>query len=179
MLGIIAQFCPALLRNNILKKSTSQRWIWSRVRKGYSFSQSKANFLKLYSIKREPDERYETLFQRINAHLEDNLLTTESVLFRDGAASTRDEEMSRTVELLAVYIWLTLIDVRLTAYVSRVCAHELQSKSVKDVQTQLCDAMDSLWMFAKTFEICTLNGKMFYTPDLGGIMALVVHTWGT
>ena len=56
MLGIIAQFSPALLRNDILKKSTSLKWIWSRVRKHYSFSQSDVNFLKLSTIKREPEE---------------------------------------------------------------------------------------------------------------------------
>ena len=144
MLGIIAQFSPALLRNDIIKKSTSLKWIWTRVRKHYSFSKSEVNFLKLYSIKREPEERYETLFQRIVAHLDDNLLTVESGLQHDGAAPTSDEEMSPTVERLAVYIWLTLIDIRLPAYVARAYAHDLQTKSLKDIQPQLCDAMDSL-----------------------------------
>ena len=144
MLGIIAQVSPALLRNDIIKKSTSLKWIWSRVRKHYSFSQSEVNFLKLHSIKREPEERYETLFQRIVAHLDDNLLTVESGLAHDGAVPTADEEMSPTVERLAVYIWLTLIDTRLPAYVARVYAHDLQTKSLKDIQPQLCDAMDSL-----------------------------------
>ena len=144
MLGIIAQFSPALLRNDIIKKSTSLKWIWCRVRKHYSFSQSEVNFLKLYSIKREPEERYETLFQRIVAHLDDNLLTVESGLQHDGAVPTSDEEMSPTVERLAVYIWLTLIDIRLPAYVARVYAHDLQTKSLKDIQPHLCEAMDSL-----------------------------------
>ena len=144
MLGIIAQFCPSLLRNDILKKSTSLKWIWKRVRKHYSFSQSEVNFLKLYSIKREPEERYETLYQRIIAHLDDNLLTVESGIIHDGAAVASDEEITPTVERLAVYLWLTLIDGRLPAYVSRVYAHDLQTKSCKEIQPQICENMDSL-----------------------------------
>ena len=77
MIDMIAQFCPALLRGDIIKKSTSLKWIWQRVRKYYSFSQSEVNFLKIADIKREQDERHERLYQRILAHLDDNLLTTD------------------------------------------------------------------------------------------------------
>ena len=124
MLGLVAQFVPSLLRNEIIKKSTSLSWIWQRIRKHYSFAHSEVNFLKLSNIKRQTDERYETFFQRIIAHLEDNLLTIESKLIHDGAAPTTDEEMSPTLERLAVYLWLALIDERLPAHVSRVYAHD-------------------------------------------------------
>ena len=55
-----------------------------------------------------------------------------------------DEEMSLTTERLAVYLWLSLIDSRLPVFISRVYAHDLQSKSLKEIQPQLADAMDSL-----------------------------------
>ena len=51
MLGIIAQFCPALLHNDIVKKSTSLKWIWQRVRKHYSFSQSEGELLENFRDK--------------------------------------------------------------------------------------------------------------------------------
>ena len=141
MLGLIAQFVPSLLRNENIKKSTSLSWIWQRIRKHYSFAQSEVNFLKLSTIKRQTDERYETFFQRIIAHLEDNLLTIESGLIHDGAAPTSNEEMSPTLERLAVYLWLTLIDERLPAHVSRVYAHDFQIKTIKEIQPQLAEAM--------------------------------------
>ena len=144
MLGIIAQFCPPLLRNDIVKNSTSIKWIWSRIRRHFSFMKSEVHFLKLHDIKREPNERYETLYQRIVAHMEDNLLTVESGMTHDGAVLTADEEISPTVERVAVYLWLQLIDARLPAYISRVYAHDLQRKSLKDIQPQICDSMDSL-----------------------------------
>ena len=126
------------------KKSTSLAWIWARFRKHYSFTASEVNFLKLSDIKRENGERYETFYQRIIAHLEDNLLTVASGLTFDGVKPTVDEELSPTAERLGVYLWLTKIDERLPAFVGRIYAHDLQTKSLKDIQPQLAASMDSL-----------------------------------
>ena len=144
MLGIVAQFAPPLLRNEVIKRSTSLSWIWARIRRHYNFSQSEVNFLGLSSIQSKEDERYETLYQRIIAHLEDNLLTVASGLLHDGEVIAEDEVMSPTVERLAVLHWLSLIDKRLPTYVARVFAHDLQSKTLKDIQPQLALSMDSL-----------------------------------
>ena len=62
----------------------------------------------------------------------------------DGQAVTVNEEMSPTVERLAVFLWLKLIDKRLPLYVSRVYSHDLQTKSVKDLQPEICENLDSL-----------------------------------
>ena len=157
MLGLIAQFSPSLLRNDIIDKSTSLSWIWKRIRKHYSFQQSEVNFLRLSTIRREPEERFETLYQRIVAHLEDNKLTTDSNILHDGAAVTVNEELSPTCERLAVYLWLNLVDQRLPAHVSRVYAHDLQRSSLKDLQPQICDAMDSLLAEINTQEDINVN----------------------
>ena len=125
MLGLIAQFAPSLLQNEIIKRSTSLSWIWQRIRKHFNFVQSEVNFLSLTNITRKPDERYETFYQRIVAHLEDNILTVASGLHHDGTLPTIDEIMSPTTERLAVYLWLQLIDSRLPAYVARIYTHDL------------------------------------------------------
>ena len=144
MLGLIAQYAPSLLHNQIKDKSTSLSWIWKRIRQHYGFSQSEIHFLNLHTIKKSPDERHETFYQRIVSHLEDNLLTTTSNLQHDGANVTVDEVMSPTTERLAVYIWLSLTDIRLPAYVQRVYAHDLQTKTVKDIQPILSQSMDTI-----------------------------------
>ena len=142
MLGLIAQFSPSLLRNDIIRKSLSLDWIWKRIRKHYSFQQSEVNFLRLSLIKREPEERYETLFQRIVAHLEDNLLTTDSDIHHDGAAVAVNEELTPTCERLAVYLWLNLVD--------------------KDLQPHICDPMDSLLAEINSQEDISVNySRMF------------------
>ena len=144
MLGLVAQFVPALLRSEVIKRSTSLSWIWNRLRKHYSFNASEVNFLRLSDIKMEEGERYETFFQRIMAHIEDNLLTVSSGLMFDGEEVGVDEELSPTAERLGVYLWLEKIDKRLPAFIGRIYAHDLQSKSLKDIQPQLAASMDSL-----------------------------------
>ena len=144
MLGLIAQFAPSLLRNDIVKRSTSLSWIWQRIRKHFNFAQSEVNFLNLANIKHKPEERYETFYQRLMAHVEDNLLTIESGLLYDGAAPVEDEVISPTTDRLMVYLWLHLIDPRLPTYVARVYAHDLSTKTLKDIQSQLSQSMDVL-----------------------------------
>ena len=75
MLGLIAQFAPSLLGNEIIKQSTNLASIWQRARRQFDFVQSEVNFLNFANISRKPDKHYETFCQRIVAHLEDNLLT--------------------------------------------------------------------------------------------------------
>ena len=110
----------------------------------YGFVQSEANFLSLCEIKRKEGERYETFFQRILAHIDDNLLTAASNIQHDGFEVEKDEVMSLTTERLEVYLWLSLIDKRLPAYIAQVYAHDLSSKSLKDIQPQLLQSMDAL-----------------------------------
>ena len=166
MLGLIEQFSPSLLQNEILKKSTSLAWIWQRIRKHFSFNQAEVNFLKLVNIQKVDNEKYETFFQRIVAHLEDNLLTVSSGSLHDGVAVEADEEMSPTTERLAVYLWLTSIDKRLP---SRIYAHDLQSKTLKDLQPQIAEAMDSLLTEINTQEDVRIQyarkrQKIFISP---------------
>ena len=67
-----------------------------------------------------------------------------SNLQHGGANVTADEVMSPTTERLAVYIWLTLTDSRLPAYVQRVYAHHLQTKTTKDIQPVLSQSMGTI-----------------------------------
>ena len=78
------------------------------------------------------------------AHIEDNLLNVVSELLHNGVAPTEDEALSPTTERLAVYLWLFLIDARLLAYVACVYAHDLQLKTLKDIQPQISQSMESL-----------------------------------
>ena len=59
----IANFCPVISRNTILKNSTSVNSIWQAIRAHYGFQSTGAHFLDLSSIKLEVDERPEDLFQ--------------------------------------------------------------------------------------------------------------------
>ena len=144
MIGLIVSYCPETIRLEIQRKCTSLKWIWCRIRRHYGFTKSEGNFLKLATIKYRDGERYEAFFQRIMAHLYDNLLSAESELIYDGQVYTSSEEMSPSTERLAVFLWLHYIDERLPMYVSRVYSHDLQKMSLKDLQPTLSQNMQSL-----------------------------------
>ena len=75
MLGQIANFCPIISRNSIIKNSVSLNDVWQKIRQHFGFQSTGAHFLDLDYIKLDPDERPEDLFQRLTAFFEDNLMT--------------------------------------------------------------------------------------------------------
>ena len=87
----------------------------------------------------------------IDANLKMDITEYQSIL-----SATSDKEMSPTTRL-AVYLWLTLIDERLPAYVSRVYAHNLQSQTLKDIQPQLAVDMDQLLLELNAQEDINVN----------------------
>ena len=144
MIRFISSYCPQHIQSEIERKCTSLDWIWQRIRRHYGFSQSEVHFLKLSTIKLEKDERHETFFQRIMAHLYDNLLSAGSIIKFDGEEVSENEEMSPTVERLGVFLWLHFIDERLPEYISRIYAKDLQSHSIKDLQPQISMNINSI-----------------------------------
>lgn len=142
MLGLISQWVPHYLASDIVNNSTSLESIWNCVRKYYGFQQSEVQFMKFSTIVWEEGERPERLYQRILAHLQDNMLTKDSKLKHDGVQVTKNEDISPTVERLAVLRWMELIHPSLPALVQRTFAYDLQRMTLKDLQPQIADALD-------------------------------------
>ncbi len=74
MLGQIANYCPIIARNTIVKNSRSLSDIWSTIRLHYGFQSTGGHFIDFNNIHLEADERPEDLYQRLMAFVEDNLL---------------------------------------------------------------------------------------------------------
>ena len=62
MLGQIANFCPIISRNTIVKNSTSVNSIWQAIRLHFGFQTNGAHFIDFADIKLEADENHETYF---------------------------------------------------------------------------------------------------------------------
>ncbi|CAC5394088.1 unnamed protein product [Mytilus coruscus] len=73
-LGQIANYCPIISRNTIVKNSTSIDNIWETVRLHYGFQITGAHFVDFDAIHYDPGERPEDLYQRLMAFIEDSLL---------------------------------------------------------------------------------------------------------
>lgn len=166
MLRYITQWTPHYLANDIEKQSVSISSVWQRIRKYYCFQQSESQFLKLSLIRQEEGERPERLYQRILAHIQDNMLCKDSTLLHDGEKVSADEEISPTVERLAVLRWLEVLDPDLPAHISRSFAHDLQTKTLKDLQPQIADALDSLLEEIKSKRItCSYSHSQAKRPN--------------
>ena len=103
MLGQIANYCPVISRNIIVKNSTSVNGIWQAIRAHYGFQSTGAHvhFLDFNSIRLEPDERPEDLHQRILSFIDDSLLKANDNIQHQGENVSADEELSPTLKLVA------------------------------------------------------------------------------
>ncbi|KAK6194704.1 hypothetical protein SNE40_000287 [Patella caerulea] len=161
MLGFISEYSPPLLAHDIKKASTSFENICQKIRKYYGFKQSEAQFMKFAEIAWETGERPEKLYQRVVAHLQDNLLRQDSQLVHDGETPVRNEIMSPTVERLAVLKWMELIHPGLPALVKRTFAYDLQRMTLKDMQPQIADAIDGFLEELKQEAIGSARARVF------------------
>ena len=144
LLGQIANFCPVISRNSIVKHSTSLNDIWQKIRQHYGFQSTRAHFLDLASIHLQPDERPEDLFQRLMAFFEDNLLTVHGGLTHHGVQVTTDEDLSPTLENTVVVLWLQLIHPGLPLLVKQKYASELRNKTLASLKPEISQALGSL-----------------------------------
>ncbi|CAC5388138.1 unnamed protein product [Mytilus coruscus] len=110
MLGQIANYCPIISRNTIIKNSTSINSIWQLI----------LSFL-------EPNERPEDLFQRLASFIEDNLLRAGGNIHHHGEVPEADEELSPSLENLIVLTRLRLIHRDLPNLVKQRYGTELRS----------------------------------------------------
>ena len=90
MLGQIANYCPVISRNTIVKSSTSMGSIWYAIRLHFGFEATGVHLFHFSEIHLEYGERPEDLYQRLIALTEDNLLRSNSVQHH-GALLTKDE----------------------------------------------------------------------------------------
>lgn len=144
MLGQIANFCPIIARNSIVKNSTSLNYIWQIVRLHYGFQSTGAHFLDLCEIKLESGERPEDLYQRLNAFIEDNLLKTSGSITHHGERVEEDEEFVPTLENYVVLTWLRLVNESLPRLVKQRYGTELRTRTLASIKPEISLALPSL-----------------------------------
>ena len=141
MLGQIANYCPVISRNTLVKNSTSIQSVWNTIRAHFGFQITGAHFLDFAKLHLEADERPEDLYQRLMAFVEDTLLRASS-LSHHGEATT--EELTPTLENFIVLTWLKLIHPDLPELVKQRYGTELRpsppslTKYVQLTMPRLC-----------------------------------------
>ena len=144
LLGQIANFCPVISRNSIVKHSTSLNDIWQKICQHYGFQSTVAHLLDLASIHLQPDERPEDLFQRLMAFFEDSLLSVDGGLTHHGDQVTTDKDLSPTLENTVVVLWLQLTHPDLPLLVKQKYGSELRNKTLASLKPEISQALGSL-----------------------------------
>lgn len=144
MLGQIANYCTVISAKTIINNSTSIDSVWQTIRLHYGFQSTGGHFLDLSEIHLEPEERPEDLYQRINAFVDDSLLTTNGVILHHGEKVDEDEYMTPTLENFMVLYWLKLVNTDLPKLVKQRYATELRSRTLASLKPEISLALDSL-----------------------------------
>ena len=143
MLGQIANYCPIIARNTLVKNSTSIQSIWNTIRQHFGFQITGAHFIDFADIHLESNERPEDLYQRLMAFVEDILLKANS-LSHHGDLITEDEELSPSLENFVVLTWLKLIHPDLPRLVKQRYGTELRSRTLASIKPEVSQALNSL-----------------------------------
>lgn len=144
MLGQIANFCPVISRNTIVKNSVSIKSIWQAIRLHFGFQSSGAHFLDFAEIKLEADESHEDLFQRLMAFVEDNLLAVGGGISHHLELPSSNEDISPSLENMIVLQWLKLIHPELPRLVKQRYGTELRSRTLASLKPEISQALTSL-----------------------------------
>ena len=144
MLGQIANYATIISRNQIIKSSTSLNDIWDKIRQHYGFHTTGSRFLDLSTIRLQPSERPEDLYQRLVSFIDDNLLTKDSTVTHHAAVVTVDEEVSPSLENVIVLLWLERLHVQLPALVKQRYGAELRNKTLASIKPEISQALSSL-----------------------------------
>ena len=142
MLGQIANYCPVISRQTIVKNLTSIDSIWQAIRQHYGFQCTGAHFIDFAAIKLEPNERPEDLFQRLMAFMEDNLLHKDSGISHMGEVVKEDEELSPSLENFIVLTWLCLLHEELPRLVKQRYGTELRSQTLASIKPEISQALE-------------------------------------
>ena len=144
MLGQIANYCPIISRNTIVKNSTSISSIWQSIRLRYGFQSTGGHFLDFNNIHLEANERPEDLYQRLASVIEDKLLRANGNIQHHGEAPEADEELSTSLENMVVLTWLKLIHRELPNLVKQRNETELRPQTLASLKPEISQALDSL-----------------------------------
>jgi len=144
MFGQIANYCPVISRNTVLKNSTSIQSVWNMIREHFGFQITGAHFLDFANLHLEADKHPEDLFQRLMAFVEDTLLHANS-LSHHGDLTTEDEELTPTLENFIAPTWLRLIHPELPKLVKQRYGTELRSRTLASIKPEISQALTSLF----------------------------------
>ena len=134
LLGMIANYCPIIHRNQFIKNSTSIDHVWQMIRTHFGFQSSGSNFLNLSDICLEDADRPEDLYQKIHSFFEDNLLTPGCGISHHNEQVAEEEELTPSLENTICYLWLLKLNKDLPGLVKIRYGTELKTRTLASLK---------------------------------------------
>lgn len=143
MLGSIATYAPVIGRKFITQEATSLNRVWNRLRTHYGFRKTGARILELSAFQLESAESYETLWERMYAFVDDNVVGPNDGLTHCGG-TPEQEFMSPTILNIIVVLWLHAIHHDLPPLVKQRFATELRGRTLFSIREEVTESLQSL-----------------------------------
>ena len=144
MLRQIANYCPIISRNTLVRPSTSIESIWNTILLHCGFQVTGTGAHDVTSIHLEPNVRPLDLFQRLMAFVKGNLLRSNGISHQ-GETLTEDEEMTPILENFVVFIWLRLIYPELPKLVNTNLCSQTFASIKPDAFQALPSPLNKIW----------------------------------
>ena len=146
MLGSIASYATVISRQFIVGDALCLNDIWSRLRTHYGFRKTGALILDLPTLSLTPgtpSESYESLWERFQAFITDNLLSPADNIKHLGVEPAT-EQLSPTLLNVTVVLWLKSIHPMLPNFVKQKYATELRNNTIASLREEISESLESL-----------------------------------
>ena len=160
LLGSVATFAPTISNKYITEQSTCFDDIFNRLRSHYGFRITGGRILEIAQYSLLPNESYETLWERLSAFIEDNLMKVANGIQHNGIVVQNDEILSPTLQNLSVVLWLKAINPDLPAVVKQKFATQLKDNTLHSLRDDISESLSSLLA-----DIHDREGSVSYTKS--------------
>lgn len=144
LLGSISTFAPVISNKYITEQATSLDDVFDRLRSHFGFRITGGRMLELAQFGLLPNESNETLWERMSAFIEDNLLKKAGGIKHLGAKVEDDELPTPTLWNVVVVLWLKAISPELPTVVKQRFSTQLRTNTIYSLRDDISDAIPSL-----------------------------------
>ena len=147
MLDQIANHCPLIPRNDIIRDSASLTDVWSKIKLYHNLEKSGALMNECWNVKRKPDETPQALFARLKQTYDENLLAAGGLDHVDGKLQ-EDEEMSPSLHNSIILQWLEILHPQLRDAVTTRFSTQLRNCTYAslfpEISRSVCSLLEEL-----------------------------------
>ena len=143
LITALASYGPESLIHDIINECTSVQYFFDRICELFSLKNSGSTIFQYSRMRRSFKHDGKKTYQDLRATRYETPLKKNCGVKYKGADVGADEKMTAAVENGIVMDWLEGVDERLPAYVEQKYAIELQSVTLKDLQSEISKHLDS------------------------------------